>query len=49
VNDPNRNDDPEYIVRLIGQVDAVSLETVRLVHELSALPLLPAAVAAAAT
>jgi predicted helicase len=43
VNDPNREDDPEYIVRLIGQVVTVSLETVRLVRELSALPLLPAA------
>jgi predicted helicase len=41
VNDPNREDDPEYIVRLIGQVVTVSLETVRLVRELSALPLLP--------
>jgi predicted helicase len=41
VNDPNRDDDPEYIVRLIGQVVSVSLETVRLVRELSALPLLP--------
>jgi len=39
VNDPNRDDDPEYIVRLIGQVVTVSLETVRLVRELSALPL----------
>jgi predicted helicase len=42
VNDPNREDDPEYIVRLIGQVVTVSFETVRLVRELSALPLLPA-------
>jgi len=42
VNDPNRDDDPEYIVRLIGQVVTVSLETVRLVRDLSALPLLPA-------
>jgi predicted helicase len=41
VNDPNREDDPEYIVRLLGQVVTVSLETVRLVRELSALPLLP--------
>lgn len=41
VNDPNRDDDPEYIVRLIGQVVTVSLETVRLVRELAALPLLP--------
>ena len=41
VNDPNREDDPEYIVRLIGQVVTVSLETVKLVRELSALPMLP--------
>jgi hypothetical protein len=41
VNDPNREDDPEYIVRLIGQVVTVSLETVRLVGELAALALLP--------
>jgi predicted helicase len=41
VNNPNREDDPEYIVRLIGQVVTVSLETVRLVRELSALSLLP--------
>ncbi len=37
VNDPNRLDDPEYIVRLIGQVVTVSLETVRLVKELATL------------
>ena len=37
VNDPNREDDPEYIVRLIGQVVTVSVETVRLVKELAAL------------
>jgi predicted helicase len=43
VNDPNREDDPEYIVRLIGQVVTVSLETVRLVRQLSALQLLPIA------
>ena len=30
VNDPNRPDDPRYIVKLIGKVIAVSLETVRL-------------------
>jgi predicted helicase len=34
VNDPNRADDPEYIVRLIGQVITVSLGTVKLVREL---------------
>ena len=28
-NDPNRADDPEYIVRLVGQVITVSLETVK--------------------
>ena len=37
VNDPNREDDPEYIVRLIGQVVTVSVETVRLVKELAGL------------
>jgi len=30
-SDPNRPDDPEYIVRLVGQVVHVSLETVRIV------------------
>jgi predicted helicase len=40
-NDPNRDDDPEYIVRLIGQVITVSLETVKLVRELGMLQLLP--------
>ncbi len=33
-NDPNRADDPEYIVRLIGQVIAVSLETMKIVKSL---------------
>lgn len=37
VNDPNREDDPEYIVRLIGQIVTVSVETVKLVNELSIL------------
>ena len=32
----NRPDDPEYIVRLVGQVIAVSLETVRIVASLPA-------------
>ena len=36
-SDPNREDDPEYIVRLVGQVVRVSLETVRLVSSLPAL------------
>jgi hypothetical protein len=39
MNDPNREDDPEYIVRLIGQVITVSIETVRLVKELASLPI----------
>ena len=36
-NDPNRPDDPEYIVRLLGQVINVSLETVKVVKALPAL------------
>ena len=34
VNDPNREDDPQYIVRLIGKVTSVSLETVKIVEGL---------------
>ena len=34
VNDPNRADDPRYIVKLIGKVIAVSLETVDIVEDL---------------
>jgi predicted helicase len=34
VSDPNRADNPEYILRLIGQVVTVSVETVRLVRSL---------------
>ena len=33
-SDPNRQDEPEYIVRLVGQVVKVSLETVRVVDGL---------------
>jgi len=33
-SDPNRADDPEYIVRLVGQVVYVSLQTVRIVKSL---------------
>jgi hypothetical protein len=36
-NDPNRADDPQYVLRLIGQVITVSLETVKIVR---AMPLL---------
>ena len=39
VNDPNRADDPTYILRLIGQVITVSLETVNLVRALPPLAL----------
>ena len=35
-SDPNRPDDPEYIVRLVGQVVAVSLQTVKIVDALPA-------------
>ena len=34
VNDPNRVDDPQYIVQLIGKVITVSLETVEIVENL---------------
>ena len=37
VNDPNRIDDPQYIVKLIGKVITVSLETVDIVENLPAL------------
>jgi predicted helicase len=33
-SDPNRGDDPQYIVRLVGQVVRVSVETVRIVRSL---------------
>ena len=36
VNDPNREEDPEAILRLIGQVITVSLETVEIVKNLPA-------------
>ena len=36
-NDPNREDDPTYILRLIGQVITVSLETVKIVKGLPGL------------
>ena len=34
VNDPNRADDPQYIVKLIGKVVTVSLDTVKIVEAL---------------
>ena len=40
VNDPNREDDPQYIVRLIRQVITVSLETVDIVEGLPELDIL---------
>ena len=39
VNDPNRADDPQYIVKLIGKVITVSLETVGIVERLPDLKL----------
>jgi predicted helicase len=35
-SDPNRDDDPQYIVRLVGQVIRVSMETVAIVNALPA-------------
>ncbi|HLV97380.1 MAG TPA: type ISP restriction/modification enzyme [Ktedonobacterales bacterium] len=40
-SDPNREDDPEYIVRLLKQVVTVSLETVQIVAALPALTIFP--------
>ena len=37
VNDPNRLDDPQYIIRLVGKVITVSLETVKVVEGLPGL------------
>ncbi len=37
VNDPNREDDPQHIVNLVGKVISVSLETVKIVDGLPAL------------
>jgi predicted helicase len=48
VNDPNRGDDPEYIMRLIGQVITVSLETVKIVNGLPELVIVAEATAAGA-
>jgi len=39
VNDPNREDDEQYIVGLLKKVVTVSLETVRLVGEISKMSL----------
>jgi predicted helicase len=33
-NNPNRSDDPQYIVKLIGKIITVSLETMKIVSEL---------------
>ena len=37
VNDPNRPDDPRYIVKLVQKIISVSLETVEIVEELPAM------------
>ncbi len=39
VSDPNREDDPEYIIRLVGRVVTVSIETARIVAALPPLGL----------
>ena len=39
VNDPNRDDDPQYIIRLIRKVITISLETVSIVESLPPLDL----------
>lgn len=46
VSDPNRDDDPEYIVRLVGQVVRVSIETVALIDGLPPWPEPPLSTAA---
>ncbi len=38
-NDPNREDNPEYIARLVGRIVTVSVETMRLVEQIAAVPL----------
>ena len=43
INDPNRADDTEYIVRLIAQVITVSLETMKIVRALPKLVIAPVA------
>jgi predicted helicase len=45
MSDPNRAEDPQYIVRLVGQVVTVSVETVRLVRALAAGVALPEPIA----
>lgn len=37
VTDPNRSDDPDYIVRLVGKVIHVSVKTMDIVRALPAL------------
>jgi len=39
VHDPNRDDEPEYIIRLIGRVLTTSVETVGIVQKLAGLNL----------
>ncbi len=44
VSDPNQLDNEEYIVRLVGKVITVSVETVRLVTELAQIEVGPGCV-----
>jgi len=48
-NDPNRDDDKGYILRLIGQVITISVETVKIVNSLPPLGLPEASVIETAT
>jgi len=41
LNDPNRDDEPDYILKLIRKVITVSLETVEIVEKLARLPFRP--------
>ena len=34
VNDPNRPDEPQYIVKLIGKIITVSMETMKMLKDL---------------
>jgi predicted helicase len=39
-NNPNRPDDPQYIVRLVGQIITVSLETLKIIQQLPPLEII---------
>ena len=41
VRDPNRPDDEQYIVRLVGQVISVSIETLKIINNLPSVEAAP--------